>query len=137
MRWVNADEDKLPRDEMQKIADQLLAEDKKNSDRPCQDCGVEPGQPHSPGCDTARCLVCGGQRLTCCCEGGDGDVWDGMWPGTKTCHEELLICRWDGPTDRGLPAGEWQFDMNVLAIERLRPSVKEKRIADRKERWGE
>jgi hypothetical protein len=31
----------------------------------CRDCGVEPGNPHLNGCDTARCLWTGGQRLQC------------------------------------------------------------------------
>lgn len=31
----------------------------------CHDCGVDPGQAHEDGCDTARCLVTGGQRLMC------------------------------------------------------------------------
>jgi hypothetical protein len=31
----------------------------------CGDCGAEPGSPHAWGCDVARCLVDGGQRLQC------------------------------------------------------------------------
>lgn len=31
----------------------------------CHDCHVEQGEPHVDGCDEARCLVTGKQRLTC------------------------------------------------------------------------
>lgn len=55
--------------------------------RSCQDCGVPPGQPHADGCDTARCLATGYQRLSCGREHEAGDldcgqdVWTGTWPG--------------------------------------------------------
>lgn len=80
----------------------------------CSDCGVAPGKPHVDGCDVARCLACGGQRLSCDCSGdkGGGDIWDGMWPGTRECYELGLVCRWvDGD---GL-ASEPSFDYNQLA----------------------
>ncbi len=58
----------------------------------CPDCGVDPGQHHSQGCDVARCLVTGHQRLSC---GGRDDhvgdcgnnVWTGQWPGVAECIE--------------------------------------------------
>lgn len=72
--------------------------------RSCNDCGAPVGEPHSPGCDVARCLVTGGQRISC--EGGDGlghavevmpgcfevrdcghQVWSGAWPGVAECEE--------------------------------------------------
>lgn len=31
----------------------------------CGDCGVAIGMAHDPGCDVARCLVYGHQRLAC------------------------------------------------------------------------
>jgi hypothetical protein len=55
--------------------------------RDCQDCGVQPGRPHTGGCDTARCLATGYQRLSCsrAHEAGDldcgQDIWIGTWPG--------------------------------------------------------
>jgi hypothetical protein len=33
----------------------------------CHDCGVEPGQMHSPGCDMEMCAYCGRQLLSCNC----------------------------------------------------------------------
>ena len=52
----------------------------------CYDCGAFIGEEHLPGCDTARCLTCHGQRLGCdesCDElqDGHGDRWIGtMYP---------------------------------------------------------
>ena len=54
----------------------------------CHDCGAKPGQPHKRGCDTERCSVCGGQRLSCDCSEKDLKKhdplfarWTGFWPG--------------------------------------------------------
>jgi hypothetical protein len=56
--------------------------------RACGDCGAKPGQPHTDGCDVARCLQTGLQRLSC---GEDHDcgheVWTGRWPGEAECQE--------------------------------------------------
>jgi hypothetical protein len=72
----------------------------------CWDCGVPIGQPHDKGCDVARCLFNGGQRLAC--NGGEGhnaifdvtgidwaeelhdcgqDIHTGQWPGEAECIE--------------------------------------------------
>lgn len=49
----------------------------------CHDCGAKPGEPHQDGCDTARCLVTGMQRLSCEEDHDDcgDDIWTGRWPG--------------------------------------------------------
>ncbi|MFM2078880.1 MAG: hypothetical protein RJA49_2770 [Actinomycetota bacterium] len=47
----------------------------------CPDCAIEPGAAHEDGCDVARCLVTGGQRLACRDDHDHGrDVWTGGWP---------------------------------------------------------
>jgi hypothetical protein len=38
---------------------------------PCRDCHARPGQPHTDGCDVARCTVCGERRITCRHEGSE------------------------------------------------------------------
>lgn len=59
--------------------------------QPCHDCGAEPGEAHRDGCDTARCLRTGTQRLACNPddehpeEGCGQDVWTGQWPGEADC----------------------------------------------------
>src|SRR5262249_38940904 len=57
----------------------------------CGDCGVKPGGAHHPGCDLARCPLCGGQLFSCGCrfdedrldhpdpddpDDPDGDPWE-------------------------------------------------------------
>mgnify|MGYP000917526415 CR=1 FL=1 len=61
----------------------------------CHDCAVGLGESHVEGCDTARCLSCGGQRMICPCgEEGRGDIWLGlMYPKFyKICLEKDFWC---------------------------------------------
>src|SRR4030043_411984 len=95
MPWVTVESPTI--DQLDKIMLEALS----NATKACHDCGVSPGEVHIPGCDTARCLVCGGQRLSCECPeddtNGDGDIWTGLWPGTIECYEYGLVCYWEGP----------------------------------------
>jgi hypothetical protein len=65
----------------------------------CNDCAQVVGTVHSDGCDVARCLVTGGQRLSC--EGEDHDcgweIWTGEWPGVEACRRLDLWCYWGPP----------------------------------------
>lgn len=57
-------------------------------DERCPDCSVHPGEEHDDGCDVARCLFSGTQRLSCRGVHLHGrDVWSGRWPGEAECEE--------------------------------------------------
>jgi hypothetical protein len=77
----------------------------------CPDCDVAVGEAHSydevnGGCDVARCLVTGLQRLSCGHSHDCGhDVWSGRWPGQLDCERLGWMI---GP---GLP------DLNRLYVE--------------------
>lgn len=83
--------------------------------RPCPDCAAPVGFEHDDGCDVARCLYTGGQRISCD-EWADEDVelfdethdcgrdvWTGEWPGKADCRRLGLWCR-DGDRSRGEPS---------------------------------
>jgi len=61
----------------------------------CPDCGVAPGRKHAAGCDVARCMSTGQQRIQCDGTDDDGvrhrscgrDIWTGTWPGKDVCEE--------------------------------------------------
>lgn len=72
-----------------KALEKLINGPKPEALRPCPDCGVEPGQPHEGGCEVERCSACGGQRLSCFCEGDHDPIfarWSGFWPGKLEAH---------------------------------------------------
>ena len=92
MSWVE------DHNQSQEVLDTLLLDVLKVANKKCPDCGVAPGKLHTPGCDVARCLECGGQRLSCDCndDKGYGDIWIGLWPGTINCYEYGLVSHWEG-----------------------------------------
>ena len=49
----------------------------------CPECKAKAGEIHQHNCDIERCSVCGGQLLTCHCDGHDKQFarWTGFWPG--------------------------------------------------------
>lgn len=61
----------------------------------CGDCAVPPGTAHEGGCDVARCMATGLQRLSCDqnhppmteADPCGVDVWTGEWPGDAECRE--------------------------------------------------
>lgn len=58
--------------------------------RPCPDCGAKPGEQHNDWCDVERCPDCGGQLISCDCEGEftmPRLPWTGEWPGKMECRE--------------------------------------------------
>lgn len=55
---------------------------------PCPGCGAAVGSLHDLGCDVARCLETGFQRMTCHEDHDCGhDIWSGEWPGVVECIE--------------------------------------------------
>ena len=106
--WNSIHKFGLSDEEIDKIAEELIAIEKAENDIRCPDCSVIPGKRHREICDVARCTTCGGQRLSCDCEDGEPDVWDGIWPGTIEALEQRLICCWDNSQD-------WIADLNELA----------------------
>lgn len=68
-------------------------------DARCPDCYVPAGIVHVDGCDVARCLLTGQQRLLHVLGGVDHDcgrqVWIGEWPGVAECREFGWWSRWD------------------------------------------
>jgi len=53
----------------------------------CFSCGVVAGKIHKKKCDIERCSVCGGQYVSCRCDGNDKQFsrWTGFWPGELEC----------------------------------------------------
>jgi len=115
-------------------------------DATCPDCGAAPGTGHNKGCDVARCMTYGTQRIQCqpggrmvvrgiLPNGGvdvdweeDGhdcgtDVWSGRWPGEAECEEFGWWSTWESGPGWGrwtrVPAGtpDARPDLNRLVAE--------------------
>jgi len=64
----------------------------------CGECAAKPGEPHDDGCDVARCMQTGGQRLSCRQDHDHGqNVWTGTWPGEAECREFGWLTADGGP----------------------------------------
>lgn len=95
----------LSHQEINRISEELwIKYTKGHETRQCPDCGVMPGNEHKDGCDIARCLICGGQKLGCDCISNNTDVWTGIYPGIRECYNQKLICQYGD--------NEWTFDLN-------------------------
>lgn len=66
----------------------------------CPDCGVAIGELHTLGCDVERCMICGGQLLSCGCKkkSRKRQQWTGYWPFTDVCRKFNL---WSKMTEKG------------------------------------
>jgi hypothetical protein len=104
--------------------------------RSCGDCGANPGEEHDDGCDVARCLVTGRQRISCDMlttvfgyreslphDDCGSQVWSGEWPGAAECeeydwwaHESPASQKW--MQENGVPGGDKpHHNLNRLAVE--------------------
>ena len=77
----------------------------------CGDCAVAPGQPHADGCDVARCMQTGFQRLGCEEDHDHGqNIWTGTWPGDAECLEFGWFTPGGDPDLNRLYRGEATWD---------------------------
>lgn len=106
--------------------------------RYCPDCGVLMGEPHEDGCDVARCLENGRQRLCCDdywipnpdCDDYDSDeyyipnpnhdcgkdIWTGIWPGELDAIRLNKFVRWGPPwIECPMDHPEARPDLNCLS----------------------
>ncbi len=90
--------------------------------RMCPDCGVEPDLEHHEYCDVERCPTCGGQYISCGCDGAPHFrlPWTGEWPGVAECREfgwYTLFSPSDGWVRCGADQPGARPDLNRLQIE--------------------
>jgi hypothetical protein len=107
----------------------------------CPDCGTGLGEFHAEGCDVEPCPYCGGQLLSCCCEGIGSDSvpaddrmpWDGFWPGSRACVQFGWFARMvrEGDRKSWVPCGPDEPG----AIPDLNRLHTEARWSRRKKRW--
>ena len=105
--------------------------------KPCHDCGVNPGELHKEGCDSASCTICGVQLLQC----NHYPVGNSVHTGIES-QELRILCEvmnlfskftkngWEGTT-RDDPEGHYGLnEATVLyqcAIRRLNKRMQEGR----------
>src|ERR1700676_654309 len=95
----------------------------------CPDCGAGVGQLHSIGCDVERCPYCGGQLISCTCDGlgidevpdDDRIPWTGVWHGVEEARNFGWFVK-PGPKGKGwVPCSkddpEATEDLNRLHVE--------------------
>jgi len=80
----------------------------------CHDCGVKPGELHTPGCDVQRCPRCGMQQIGCNCiyevNNIDVDDMETEHPSIyKNGPTKQMYAKWDVEwgTRQQLWTGEW------------------------------
>lgn len=77
-----------------------------SSIRNCGDCNAKPGDLHDPGCDIERCMLCGGQAISCDC------IYEVNGMDRHKLEEEHFDIYNDGPTNEMYEA----YDKEVSKI---------------------
>jgi hypothetical protein len=78
----------------------------------CWDCGVAIGQSHDEGCDVARCLFNGSQRLSCSGGAGHNAIFEAMGidhtEEMHDCGQDVHNGEWPGEAD-AIRLGWWAY----------------------------
>jgi len=93
------------------MLDGLLQSELESSSN-CPDCGVKPGENHYEGCDAARCLKTGNQKLSCYCSDCGNQIWAGLWSGVQQCYDNGWVVYDDA-------CQAIMFDVNKAVVESL------------------